>query len=203
VKEDVTEQAKLILCAIIQVRRKIGYDLGPAIIARMLRGSKDKRIMELRLDELTTYGQLRDRSRLQIKAMMDVLESQGYLQIHPAYGCVYPTERAREVLYDGKSVAMNVRKEEQPLVTAVQHNRTDEGLLRALKDLRLQLAKEANVPAYIVFTNAALQDMAQKAPDTMEAFLEVSGVGRVKAERYGEVFLAQIRKYQMRQNEIK
>ena len=66
-------------------------------------------------------------------------------------------------------------------------------LLAALKALRFRLAQEAGVPAYVVFSNAALTDMAALRPLNMEEFLQVSGVGRVKAERYGEVFLKVIR----------
>ena len=69
----------------------------------------------------------------------------------------------------------------------------DGSLLAALKALRFRLAQEAGVPAYVVFSNAALTDMAALRPLNMEEFLQVSGVGRVKAERYGEVFLKVIR----------
>ena len=51
------------------------------------------------------------------------------------------------------------------------------------------------MPAYIVFSNATLQDMAQKAPVTMADFLDVSGVGKYKAERYGQAFITTIKKY--------
>ena len=61
--------------------------------------------------------------------------------------------------------------------------------------LRFRLAQEASVPAYVIFSNTALRDMAVRAPLTMEEFLRVSGVGRVKAERYGGVFLQEIRCY--------
>jgi len=64
-----------------------------------------------------------------------------------------------------------------------------------LKDLRWQLAQEASVPAYVVFSNATLQDMAEKAPRDIEEFLQVSGVGQHKAEKYGKVFLQTINDY--------
>ena len=60
---------------------------------------------------------------------------------------------------------------------------------------RLTLAKEENMPAYIVFSNATLQDMAKKAPVTMADFLNVSGVGNYKAQRYGQTFITAIKKY--------
>lgn len=68
-------------------------------------------------------------------------------------------------------------------------------LLKALKATRTRLAQAEGVPAYIVFSNAALADMAAKAPRTMDAFLEVSGVGQVKASRYGDAFLETIQRY--------
>ena len=81
---------------------------------------------------------------------------------------------------------------------ALDRPAAEDALLSALKALRSELARAENVPAYIVFSNAALTDMAAKAPRTMEEFLEVSGVGRVKAERYGAQFLQEIAAYQKR-----
>ena len=69
----------------------------------------------------------------------------------------------------------------------------NEGLLRRLKVLRLRLAQQAGIPAFMVFSNATLEDMAAKAPRTMTAFLDVSGVGEAKAARYGDAFLELIR----------
>ena len=68
-------------------------------------------------------------------------------------------------------------------------------LYNALKALRLRLAQREHMPAYIVFTNATLEDMARKAPRTMEEFCCVSGVGSTKAQRYGKVFLQAIREF--------
>ena len=69
----------------------------------------------------------------------------------------------------------------------------DPDLLAALRALRTSIAQEEGVPAYIVFSNATLADMAAKQPGDLDEFLDVSGVGRVKAEKYGERFLAAIR----------
>ena len=67
--------------------------------------------------------------------------------------------------------------------------------MTALREKRIQLAKEAQVPAYIVFSNATLADMAVKRPFTMEEFMQVTGVGEVKAVRYGVEFLRVIVEY--------
>ena len=68
----------------------------------------------------------------------------------------------------------------------------DQSLLAALRAERTRLARQEGVPPYIIFSNAALADMAARAPRTPEEFLEVSGVGQVKARRYGSDFLAVI-----------
>lgn len=67
-------------------------------------------------------------------------------------------------------------------------------LFAQLRELRARLAAEQNVPAYVVFSNASLEDMCEKMPRTPAEFLTVSGVGKQKLERYGEAFLAAIRK---------
>ena len=67
--------------------------------------------------------------------------------------------------------------------------------IRDRKALRFRIAQEQGVPAYIVFSNATLLDMAAKRPGSMQELLEVSGVGHVKAERYGAAFLNEIRHY--------
>ena len=72
----------------------------------------------------------------------------------------------------------------------------DSRLLLELKELRAQLAKKEKVPAYVIFTNATLEDMAAKLPQTMEALLTVSAVGSVKAQRYGKPFLKLLKAYQ-------
>ena len=64
-----------------------------------------------------------------------------------------------------------------------------------LKELRSILAKEANIPAYVVFSNATLTDMAKKKPKTMSEFRKVSGVGEIKAAWYGTAFLNCIKQY--------
>jgi ATP-dependent DNA helicase RecQ len=67
-----------------------------------------------------------------------------------------------------------------------------EALFAHLKELRKQYAMKAGVPAYVIFTDAALHDMVRKQPKSVEDFLDVSGVGKVKAEKYGTAFVEAI-----------
>ena len=90
------------------------------------------------------------------------------------------------------------RREETPTVAVPKKQKqrpTPAGLLDALKALRWDIAKKTGQPAYIIFTNASLEDMARKAPGTQEEFLKVNGVGSSKAQRYGQAFLECIREY--------
>ena len=196
-EQDITEYAKMTLSCIYRIHEQLGYSLGTTLVVRVLHGSSEKRVKELRLDRLSTYGLMNHVPRTEIREMISAIENQGYIMTHPDRGELYLTDKAREVLFNGEKVKMLVRKEkrEKPRKEDASSNPDTAGLLKELKALRLTLAKEENMPAYIVFSNATLQDMAQKAPVTMAEFLDVSGVGKFKAERYGQRFITAIKKY--------
>ena len=102
------------------------------------------------------------------------------------------------MLYHGKTVEMKVEIEPEKIAAsaAVQKLTGEEGeLFDALKELRGELAKDAGIPAYVVFSNATLTDMARKRPLTMSEFKKVSGVGEIKAAWYGTAFLKQIQRF--------
>ena len=195
VKVDITEQAKIILSAVVEVYQRLGYYIGLTAIVRLLHGSSEKRILSVKLNEASSYGKLNHIPRTDIRAMAEALEQQGYLKTHPEHGSIYPTAKAKEVLSGNQKVEMKVAHCAAPVAKVNPARPVDNGLFQKLKDLRLKLSKAANVPAYVVFSNATLQDMAQKAPRTMDEFLQVNGVGQFKAEQYGKVFLAEINRY--------
>lgn len=108
------------------------------------------------------------------------------------------TNKAREVLYQGKTVQMKVEVEPEVTIPAISIPKLaprDADLFDVLKELRAGLAKEAGIPAYVVFSNATLTDMAKKKPKTMSEFRKVSGVGEIKAAWYGNAFLSRIKEY--------
>ena len=191
---DITRQAQMILSCVVRVREKLGYYVGKTLITQVLRGSRDQRIQDLGLDKLSTYGLMSQLKAGRVRELMECLELEGCLWVNPAHSTLEPAGRARELLFEGGTLSMPVRKDR-----VQERSRPDippagpEGLVNALKALRFRLAQAEGVPAYIVFSNAALADMAARRPRTMEAFLEVSGVGRVKAAKYGEAFLRVIK----------
>ena len=192
VEEDVTDIARDILTCVQRIYARLGYSIGLTGVIRVLLGSRDKRLLQMGLNELSLYGQLRSVGRERLRAIGESLETQGYLYTDPVHGGVSLTEEARAVLLEGKSVFLHVRREQKapalPKPTAA-----DSDLYTALKDLRWKLSRQEGVPVYIIFSNASLEDMARKMPTTMEEFRTVSGVGTVKAQRYGEPFLQVIR----------
>ena len=194
---DITVPAQKILSCVVRTERLLGYSVGAALYGRILSGSKDQRIFSLGLDRLPTYGLLREEGRGFVRECIGALAEQGFLLIdEKKYHVLRLTPAARKVLFEGKQVFLRVKKEREPAPAAPALPASpDAGLFSALKALRTRLAQQARVPAYIIFSNAALSDMAAKKPRSMAEFLRVSGVGAVKAERYGEEFLACIREY--------
>ena len=196
---DITREAQMILSCVRRVYDKLGYWVGISMIGWVLRGNGNKKLLELGLDRLSTYGLLRDRTRTQIREMAAQLEADGYLLTDMEHQTLRLTPLASEVLYRGKQVRMLVRKE--PEEAGVQNTGTEKlsadaaDLYEALRQLRAKLAKEANIPAYVVFSNATLQDMAKRKPGNMTQFKQVSGVGELKASWYDKAFLEEIKAY--------
>ncbi len=190
---DITKESQMILSCVKRMHDKLGYWVGVNLIASTLRGSKDKRVLELHLNELSTYGLLKNRTRSNLHAMIDHLEAEGYLQADREHQTLQLTALASEVLYRGQKVVMKIESEpEEVAADATSLEEQEAELFDVLKELRGKLAKEAGVPAYVVFSNATLTDMVKKRPRTKWEFKKVSGVGELKASWYSEAFLEKI-----------
>lgn len=194
VTKDITREAQMVLSCVHRIKDALGHNGTVTMTVRVLRGMRDKRLLELDLDKLSTYGLMASYSRTEIRAIIARLKASGLLDCEKNE-IISLTPAASGVLFRGKPVMITLDEAEMgekfPRSGTVE---TDSRLLAALKALRGRLAKEEKVPAYVIFSNATLEDMAGKAPKTMEQFLEVSGVGEVKAHRYGKVFLDEIKK---------
>ncbi len=197
---DITIPAQIILSCVKRVQKHLGYFVGMGMITQVLRAGKGQRVLDLRLDSLSTYGLLKETPAPLLRRYFECLETGGYTFIEPEHSTLRLTERAGAVLFRGERVTMQVKAERHTpdtfrKVPAPGIVSVNADLLAALKATRNRLAQEEAVPAYIVFSNATLSDMAAKEPRSMKDFLEVSGVGRVKASRYGEAFLETIRQF--------
>ena len=204
--EDITQAAQMIFSCIVRVRERLGYFVGKTLIVQVLRGSKNQRIEQLQLEKLSTYGLMAQLSAGQVYAYLDCLTAEGYLRINPAHATLELTADASNVLFRGKDVLMPVRVDRMIEKSAVKKGKKassgaayeESGLFDVLRAVRSHAAQAEGVPAYIVFSNATLADMAAKAPRTMSEFRQVSGVGEVKAKRYGQIFLDAITEYEER-----
>jgi ATP-dependent DNA helicase RecQ len=146
--------------------------------------------------DLSTFGIMKGMPRGFIRKLVNRLTALGYLH-DDDYLSVTP--KVSEVLRGGVKVTMRGRKPDTPerqrkeqTAGSAKYAVSNE-LLAKLKALRLAIAREENVPAFVIFSDATLVDMCGKHPRSKVEFLSVSGVGQVKLERYGERFLALLR----------
>ena len=194
---DITREAQMILSCVKRIHDRLGYDVGITLIIRTLQGSRDKRVLEKGLQELSTYGLMKSTGSSEIRMIADHLEMDGYLLTDQENQTVQLTPAAGQVLYHGKQVQILTRKEPEEKLPAATTEISGQAaeLLDALKELRNKLAKEAGIPPYVIFSNATLADMAKKQPKTMREFRKVSGVGEIKAAWYGTAFLKRIQQF--------
>lgn len=194
---DITVEAQKIVSCVYRLKQRY-KSFGKMMIVDILHGSKNERIRRMGLETLSTYGIMREVPPHRIRTMLQFLIENDYLTLSKdGYSVVELTERSGEIVRDRKTIEMKLQKEEQPPAKTKQkiYPEVDQSLFAQLKELRTQLATEEHVPAYIIFTDAALRDMCAKLPVSENQFLAVSGVGRAKLEKYGARFTALIRQY--------
>ena len=193
--KDITKEAQMVLSCVRRIATALGHDSTITMTVLVLRGSKDKRLRENGLDALSTYGLMTEYTREELREIIAQLVEQGYLN-SGGNEILGLTPAAANVLFRGQTVTVTM--EETALARRFPQSGTvvaDSRLLTDLKALRTRLAAEEKVPAFVVFSNATLEDMAKKQPKTMAEFLTVSGVGAVKAQRYGTAFLKELEKH--------
>ena len=199
---DVTELARSVIRCVHELRGRFGKGM----VADVLRGAKTEKLLEFGLDKARSYGAA-DASKEQVKEAIELLASQGYLEITEGrFPLVGLGPRFREAGRDDfalrvKRVARKPPKSRGSAAAGVAFGPSgseagdgsyDVALFERLRALRKRIADAAEVPPYIVFSDAALRDMCVKLPRTPDEFLDVSGVGEKKLARYGEAFLAEI-----------
>ena len=197
-KEDITREAQMILSCVKRIYDRIGRYGDISLLSRTLRGSVDQAILGPGLNELSTYGLLRQKTRTEVHELIDHLEAEGYLEAD-AQGRLALAGAASEVLFRGRQVSRLIKREPEEEIPEKNREKKlsgeDADLFEILKEVRSTLAKEAGVPPFVVFSNATLADMAKKKPINLTAFKKVSGVGELKANWYGKAFVERIRQF--------
>ncbi|WP_410006503.1 DNA helicase RecQ [Aequorivita nionensis] len=166
------------------------------MVLDVLRGSQNAQVYDKGYQKIKTFGAAKDISWRDLQQYVIQLLNQGILQIYfHENGRLLLTPLAKKVLFEGKKVRLAnlLQEKEQVAVEKVKRKRAE--LFDKLRELRLKLAQEINKPAFVVFSDATLEDMEHKKPRTREEFAEVSGVGDAKLEKYADDFLKVINRH--------
>lgn len=193
---DITVDAQKIVSCVFRIKQKGRY-FGKSMVTDILRGSENDRLLSLGFDKLSTYGIMSDVPLQTIRAELDHLVANGYLCCtDEEYPVIELTPLSGKIVKERIPVHMKLPKKtpRSKRLTNEQISANDR-LFAELRALRSRLASEANVPAYIVFSDAALRDMCRLRPVTRDEFLNVSGVGKRKAEQYSGEFCRVISEY--------
>lgn len=194
--EDGLVLGQKILSCIIRTGERFGADHN----AKVLCGSKDKRVLELGHDELSTYGLLQDQSIRSVRTWIEQLVGQRFLAKMGEFNVLKLTAGGRELLrgeVTPKLTKAEADKEDKPKKKrrGDDWEGVDRGLFESLRNLRREKAEEAGIPAYIVFGDSSLREMARHRPTTLESFRLIKGVGDKKCQDYGETFTQHIADY--------
>ncbi|WP_018756286.1 DNA helicase RecQ [Paenibacillus terrigena] len=178
---DITIEAQKIFSCIHRMRERFGVSM----IAGVLRGSANKKVLQYRFDQLPTYGVMRKSTDKEISDLINVLIAEGYLMLAEGqYPVVKIAPLAVEVLKGQRQVFQKVHKQPE-----ARPGSMDETLFEQLRLIRRDLAAKAKVPPYIIFNDATLREMAELSPTTEKAMLRIKGVGEQKFRNYGAPFL--------------
>ncbi|MBQ8965470.1 DNA helicase RecQ [Ruminococcus sp.] len=202
---DVTVEAQKILSCVYRLHQR-NLKFGTVVVSAILKGSGNDKIKKFGLENLSTYGIMKEDSTTRIRTIMRFLQAEGYLA-DSEHSTITLTRRAAEVLMQHKQVMMRMPKTGRADKAERTRTKTPSGeigafdreLFERLRALRSKLAAQISMPAYIIFNDAALRQMCVLMPVTQSAFLEVPGVGKVKQEQYGSYFTAEIAAY-LREN---
>ncbi|MCY4112458.1 MAG: DNA helicase RecQ [Chloroflexi bacterium] len=208
---DATEIAQMVLSAVIRT----GERFGPAHVINVLRGSRARRVLELGHDQLSVHGIARGHGRDELKEIVGLLEDEGLLQRSPdKFATVSVTPAGRDLLRQRQPLTLSrikraalddhsgpadlsERANLQQRARGQGNDRADfdPQLFERLRELRLRLAEAREQPAYVIFSNRTLEEMARAMPRDHTTFAEISGVGPVKLEEFADDFLRVIREY--------
>lgn len=196
-EEDLIVKKALSGVARMSRRTTTGWEgkFGRGRIVQMLAGSKSQEILSARLDKLTTYGLLKDKGAGYLNALMRSLAEAGLVQTVPGeFPLLTLTPLGDRVMRGNVSYQLvwpdtdGAGKE-----SALQDHGHDPQLYSMLRDHRARLAKNENVPPYVIFNNKTLESLARYQPVNTTEALHIPGIGEAKIQRYAEPFLEIIR----------
>ncbi|HKJ70042.1 MAG TPA: DNA helicase RecQ [bacterium] len=182
-RTDITVPAQKFLSCV----KRTGEIFGVSHIVKVLRGSRAKRVLSRKHDQLSTYGIGTEFTSEEWKHLARQFIRQNLVRRDPQHGGLSLTSKAWQV-FNGKKVYAS----REFSVTQSPH---DKELFVELRALRKRLADAADIPAYVIFSDRSLSEMATYFPQTADSLLKIHGVGEGKLKQYGDEFLRVIRAY--------
>lgn len=184
-KVDITLESQKIFSCVYRLRERYGTN----IVAEVLKGSNNKKLLTYGLNKVSTYGIMKEYKTKIISDMINKLAADSYLNLTAGeYPVLRLTNKALHVLKNNEKVFMNVVKIEDG-------KQNQDELFELLKKFRKTMAVEEKVPPYIIFSDTTLKDFSEYLPLTKNEFLNIKGVGEIKFERYGHKFIDLIKQY--------
>ena len=184
-KEDKTIDAQKVISCVYRVKR--GYGVG--MLVDVLRGSKNKKLLDLKLNEVSTYGIMKDYSKDNLTEFINTLIALGYLNYGGEYPVVSLNNNSMDIVKGKRTVWIREHKINKASFTV------DNELFEILRRLRHEIAVSEKVPPYMVFGDSTLKELSSRMPVDKEQMLEVSGVGERKYDKYGQQFIEKIMNY--------
>lgn len=184
-KEDKTIDAQKVISCVYRVKR--GYGVG--MLVDVLRGSKNKKLLDLKLNEVSAYGIMKDYSKDNLTEFINTLIALGYLNYGGEYPVVSLNNNSMDIVKGKRTVWIREHKINKASFTV------DNELFEILRRLRHEIAVGEKVPPYMVFGDSTLKELSSRMPVDKEQMLEVSGVGERKYDKYGQQFIEKIMNY--------
>ena len=192
--EDSLLTAQKIISCILRLEQRFGADY----TASVLTGSEEIRILQNNHDKLSTHGLLREFPKRIVRDWIEQLTGQGYIAKTGEYNVLNVTAKGYAVLKNKETPRLLKPAQKPAKISKTARDSwegVDKDLFETLRKLRAKIAGKKRIPAYIVFGDASLRDMARKRPSYIDKFLEVKGVGEKKCKQYGEIFMKAITEY--------
>ena len=187
--------------SLFETIERTGTRFGQAHILDIVRGDITSKVDQYGHDRLATFGTLRQHERRVLQSAVRQLYASHFVEVDiEGHGALKLTQKASGVLNGQETVALDLNRHKvvakpKKRKTFTLPENVDQALLAILKQYRLDLAKERGVPAYIVFTDASLIDMAEKRPSNEAEFRALHGVGERKCEEFAAPFLRLLADY--------
>jgi len=200
--DDALAVGQKILSCVVKVRRR-DYGFGAGHVADVLKGKATEKMERLGHDSLSTFGIMREESDVFIRYMIEQLVGQDFLSKEGEFSTLSVTGAGTRLLRGEVSPVLAkpliaAKKKEASRIAVKRREmewaQIDQGLFEVLRQKRTELARERGVPAYIIFSDKTLRDMAAKKPVTKEAFSNVYGIGEHKLKFYADIFIEVISK---------